>query len=283
MKYSEKLIGFKIFFLKSKLKVLLSLFTILLPIFSSFGDEPPVVYHLRAPRSGSHWFFYCCNTIFNKTIFADGDLSPYKSNAYHLRREGKIITAHNPFDLHLNKNSHENDLLILLIRNYRECLLREYQDPESVKNEITYQASFNDLSSDLEWVLSLRMNHYFHNLRVFDIWNPEKRLLVYYEDLLQYPQETLLLIADFFGENEKKSEIVAFVENIDEHMENSLNIYEGPAGGYKSYTRGRSFLYHTNRVGIEKSLEIDQLVKKYFPEFLEKYLSRYPLDVNENK
>jgi hypothetical protein len=138
--------------------------------------------------------------------------------------------------LHLEKNSHNKDLLILLLRNYRECLLREYEKLENVKNEILAQASFNHLSQNKTWVLNLRMNHYFHNLRVFDIWNPEKRLIIYYEDFLQNPQEILLQLAQFMGETGKEAEIQTFVDHIDEHIEKSLKIYETQ---YRSYTRGK--------------------------------------------
>jgi hypothetical protein len=244
--------------------------------YGTNGSEP-AIYHLRAPRSGSHWFFYCVNTLFGKGIYYDGSSSCYRDNSY-LRNEGKIVSAHNPYDLHLDKDSRNKDLLILLIRNYRECLIREYEDPELVKNEILYQASFNPLSHDNHWVLNLRMNHYFHNLRVYDIWNPEKRIMVYYEDLLQKPQETLQKLADFLGEKNKEVEISAFIDKIDVHMENSIKIYEGPNKGYISHTRGRSFLYHTNKIGLIKSRELDELVYKCFPDFFNKYLSTYSLD-----
>lgn len=249
-------------------------------VYATDGIEP-AIYHLRAPRSGSHWFFYCVNTLFGKSIHNEASSHPYRSDYYALKDGGKIVTAHNPYDLHLESDSHNKDFLILLIRNYRECLIRHYEDPQVVKNEILYQASFNALSHDTDWVLNLRMNHYFHNLRVYDIWNPAKRLIVYYEDLLQKPQETLQQLAEFLGETNKEHEIQAFIENIDAHMENSISIYEDPKEGYTSHTRGRSFLYHTHKIGLEKSRELDELVFEYFPDFLKKYLSRYPLDPEE--
>lgn len=238
---------------------------------SVFGNEPSNVYLLRAPRSGTHWFFYFSRVLFGINIRADA------------RCEGdRIITAHNPYDLHMKEDSYDKDFLILLVRNFRECLLRDYEDPENVKNEILYQASFNSSSYRKNWVLNFRKNHYFHNLRVYDMWNPEKRLIVYYEDLLQTPQEVLLKIAEFIGEANKKDEIQAFIDNLDEHMNESLKIYEGLNNrGYKSHTRGRSFLHHTNKIGIDKARKIDKLVLKCFPYLVDKYLSRYLLDPTE--
>jgi hypothetical protein len=246
-------------------------------VYGADVNEPAKIYLLRAPCSGSHWFFYCVNTLFQKAIHTEDRIEPYRADSY-CNNKGKIVTAHNPYDLHLDCNSHNQDLLILLIRNYRECLLRNYKDFESVKNEIIYQASFNHLSHEKEWVLSLRMNHYFHNLRAYEMWNPGKRLIVYYEDLLENPRESLLRIAAFIGETGKDREIQTFVDHIDSHMENSINIYEGPTKVYTSHTRGRSFLYHTQKIGLEKSLELDELVMRCFPDFVKKYLSRYPLD-----
>lgn len=239
------------------------------------NPEAPKIYLLRAPRSGSHWFFYCCNLLFKKSVYADSQVCPYKDDEYIYQGGGGLITAHNPYDLHLDENSHNEDLLILLVRNYRECLLRDYGHPEFVKDEILFQASFNHLSHNRDWVLKLRMNHFFHNFRVYELWNPEKRLVVYYEDLLQDPRKTLLQIANFIGETDKERDIQYFVENINEHIENSLNIYEK---GYNSHTRGRSFLHHTYRVGLEKSLELDQLVIDYFPGYIDRYLARYLLE-----
>jgi hypothetical protein len=255
------------------------LFGNLLAILTSFigiyGNEPAKIYVLRAPRSGSHWFFYCNNVLFKKNTYPDGE-GPM--SYYPYGDGGDIITAHNPYDLHLDIHSHEKDLLILLIRNYRECMLRNYKDPKVVKNQILYQALFNPLAQQKDWVLNLRMNHYFHNLRVYDMWNPEKRLIIYYEDLLQNPKETFLRLANFIGENQKEDTIQAFVDNIEDHMENSLGIYERV---YRSHTRGKSFLHHTYGIGIKKSLEIDRLVMRCFPYFTRKYLKRYLLDPNE--
>lgn len=141
-----------------------ALLTILAPYATIEGNETKI-YLLRAPRSGSHWFFYCANTLFKKSIHTESSKVPYREKSYYNNEGGRIITAHNPYDLHLDSNSHNDDLLILLIRNYRESLLRNYENPEVVKNEIIYQGSFNHFSEQIDWVLNFRMNHYFHNLR----------------------------------------------------------------------------------------------------------------------
>lgn len=235
----------------------------------------PKVYVLRAPRSGSHWFFYCNNVLFEKNIYTESSLMtefPYKKNGE------SIFTAHNPYDLYLTDNSYCKDYLILLIRNYRECMVRNYHCPDIVKNEILYQASFNPLSQEKNWVFNLRMNHYFHNLRIYDLWCSKKRLIIYYEDLIENPQETLLQVAKFIGENKKEDAIQEFINNLDTHINNSLAIYERT---HQSHTRGKSLLYHTHKIGMEKSREIDELVIKYFPDFTEKYLSRYLLKLSE--
>lgn len=246
---------------------------------SLYGKENPKIYLLRAPRSGSHWFFYCSHFLFHKNIHIEDATPLYHHHYYNSSNEEKIISAHNPYDLCLDRESPHRDLLILLVRNYRECLLRNYENAKNVKEEILYQASLNHLSDNREWVLHLRKNHFFHNLRVYDMWNREKRLIVYYEDLLQAPEKTLLEIAAFIGATNKEQEVKDFVDYLEEHMEKSLETYANM--GYKSQTRGQSFLYHTYRIGMEKSREIDQLVLRYFPHFTEKYLTRYLLDLKK--
>ncbi|MCB1111160.1 MAG: sulfotransferase domain-containing protein [Chlamydiales bacterium] len=242
-----------------------------LSITFAYGDSDDAASRiclLRAPRSGSHWFFYCCNTLFGKNICKETGTILDK---YPIKDGGNLFIAHNPYDLHLDEN---NDRLILLIRNYRECMLREFDTPESVKKEILCQAECNALADDRSWVLNLRKNHYFHNLRVYEHWHPEKRMIVYYEDLLLNPESVLRQVAEFIGEKEKEQTIQAFIDNLDEHIENSLGIYEQT---YHSHTRGKSLLYHTHRVGLEASYEIDQLVIEYFPDLVDKYLTRYLL------
>ena len=255
-------------------KKIILFFVIYLSVFTNvYGSENLTIYLLRAPCSGSHWFFYLTNTLFEKNILTDGKryLKEFPPKA-----GGNISAAHNPYDLHFRSKSYKNERLIVLVRNYRECMLRNYRLAENVKNEILYQASYNRLALHPDWVFNLRMNHYFHNLRVFELWNPEKRLMVYYEELLTNPRKVISQIAAFIGESSKQDEIDQFVENLEEHSQKSLAIYEGT---YISHSKGKSLLHHSEKIGRKESRKLDQLVRKHFPYFLRKYLSAYPIKV----
>jgi len=233
------------------------------------------IYLLRAPRSGSHWLFYCINAALDKNILhSDGT----RVTEYPLRNGGDITTAHNPYDLHLNVNSDETDLLIFMVRNYRECMLRHFSSPEAVYTEIRHQTTNNHLANNKEWVFNFHANQYFHNFRVYELWNPKNRMIVYYEDLIENPRLVLSQIAHFIEESNKQNAIDNFMQHFNDHFEKSLQIYEET---YTSHTRGKSLLYHTNKAGLDKCFHLDTLVKNAFPEFVEKYLSRYLLDRNQ--
>ncbi len=72
----------------------------------------------------------------------------------------------------------EEEILILLLRNYKE---------EIGKHSKGNFTNFFD--------------SYFENLQVYDNWNPEKRYLVLYEDIITKPVETFKKLLDFIGES----------------------------------------------------------------------------------
>lgn len=258
---------------EESVKSFLYLFILMVPLLPLHGSE---ILFLSTPRSGTHWCLYCLCTLLEKQVVVNrGPLEvDVFQDIFSHHSQGFIYAAHNPKDLWIKKNADQTDILITVVRNYRECLCRNFRTCSAILEEIRYQATFNWLDENKELALIQAYNHYFNNLRCFDQWNPQNRLLIIYEDLIQDPRTVLKQILTFFHMKDQEPRIDNFLRNIDFHIERCLQIYEKQGA---SESKGRDFLYHTKKLGRENSLFIDREVETLFPHLFHKYLKRYKL------
>lgn len=185
---------------------------------------------------------------------------------------GWIYSAHNPKDLWIKKNGEYQDILVLIVRNYRECLTRHHGSFEEALNEIRGQAAFNWLDFVKAVAFIQCHNHYFNNLRCYDFWDPAKRFLIYYEDLIQHPHVVLSDLARFFKVDENTEAFQNFIASLDDHIHRCLGMYEAK---WPSFTKGNDVLYHSKKMGPKNCELLDREVKLHFPYYFHKYLSRY--------
>src|SRR5205085_150736 len=118
------------------------------------------------------------------------------------------------------------------IRNYKESLLR-HLGADGVQAKAT---------------LSSPDNMYTGALRTYHHWPQDRRLLLYYEDLLRSPEQTLQRLADFFHTGHEL--IPAFLKDLEMHRQNGIAIYE-----HTSVTQGKDLHYHGNRIRPEQRKE----------------------------
>ena len=117
---------------------------------------------------------------------------------------------------------------------------------------------------------------YFKNLRLYDQWNPEKRLLIYYEDLIIKPQETYEKLVEFLGE--KPIYIDPFLESFEEHKQNAIKIYTKYQ--VQSVTQGNAVVYHSKELDDATRRAIDKKIAQLYPGIWNKYLKhRYSEEV----
>lgn len=237
------------------------------------------IYLLSTPRSGTHWCLYClCYLLDMKTMSNRGPLEVDLLQEFYSGDKPIIYHGHNPKDLWIKKDGDQQDILIVILRNYRECLIRDHGTTKKVLDELQYQAKFNWLDGDKAHALTNFANHYINNLRCYDLWNPATRLLIYYEDLILDPRATLENALDFFHIENKEYLLNKFMDEIDTHKKICLNEYDKRGG---SRSKGKDLLYHTKYIGQRNAILIDNTVKSLFPYYFEKYLKRYKLDINQ--
>lgn len=217
---------------------------------------------LSFPRSGNTWLRYCIEYTTQRPSF----------NRFNLKHDVNFPlgwSANFPIDIikspiekvHLAKElqrtqaNDQTDALILIVRNPKEALIRV------AGKTVLMQAI-------MEATCPKNLEIYFEALTIFDSWRSPKKMLVYYEDLLQNPQAVLESILAFL--NETTECLPEFLANYQVHKKKCLSIYKVSASG------GDDLLYHSKSLSGEERKNIDYWVQKKVPALWDKYLgARY--------
>ena len=146
-----------------------------------------------------------------------------------------------------------NDKLILIVRNPKEALSRHGGREITLPMLLGQQAKGND-----------DPRIYFDNIALFDEWAPENRLLIYYEDLLSRPIQTLVRAIMFLGE--PLDYIDDFMNHYDFHKKKAIDLYR------ESQSHGDDLLFHSKLIDAEYRKQIDQWIKELHPAIWKTYL-----------
>ncbi len=246
---------------------------------SNLAAHEPEILVLAFPRSGTHWALYCLGHLLNREVlfnrgFCEEDFLR-GIGRYHADGDvnGFIYGAHNPNALWIKKNGEFNDILIVVVRNYRECMLRQFKSMENILYHLECEARYNwlDQSNFKCRAFLNHKEHYINALRCYEYWNPSKRYLIFYEDLIKDPAPILLDIMQMVGVM-PDGDTWHFFEYLEDHKRNCLTLYEGNGG---SQSKGQDLLYHSRRAGLRGCQQIDGCIEGLFPHYFNKYLSRY--------
>ena len=161
---------------------------------------------------------------------------------------------------------HKYSKVLLVLRNYKECLVRHH-GIDKIRGDYKTIA---DYLSDQH--ISQPPNWYFKNIAEFDKFNGDK-LIVYYEDLLSHPPEILSRIGNFLEIEESKTQ--DFINNTDYHKARSLKAYT--SGGHKSMTQGKasSLIFHSQNLLATEKTAFDAFFKSTDKYLFDKYLCRF--------
>jgi hypothetical protein len=208
---------------------------------------------LGYPRSGNHWLKYIINYFYSLNIDHD--------HAHQKRFWDKY-----------EKN--EEDLLFLIIRDYRECIIKhrkisfENLTYDKLEDQLQNQSPMDKGKDD--------DTDYIAILRLFDNYLGSK-FLVYYEDLIMEPQKEIEKLISFMKENgfETTSTLEDFMADFEKHKSTCIGHYE--THHYKSATQGEKdkLSFHRNSVPKEFLDKMDTHIKHEHPHFYSKYLRRY--------
>lgn len=214
---------------------------------------------LSFPRSGNTWLRYCIEYTTQRPSFNRFNLKHNVNFPLGWSADFPIDITKSPIEkVHILKElqrtqaNDKTDALILIVRNPKEALIRV------AGKMVLMQAVMEDTCPK-------NLEIYFDALTIFDSWRSQKKLLVYYEDLLQNSQAVLESIVAFL--NETTERLPEFLANYQVHKKKCLLIYKVSASG------GDDLLYHSKSLSQEERKNIDHWVQKKVPALWEKYLA----------
>jgi len=234
-----------------------------------YDSQEPKTYLLSFPQSGNTWLRYCLEFLTKRPTlwkYKKGEeiktLNCPLSYTFDLNvRMSKpcIWKVHDrQWMIDMDTFDPQEETLIFIIRNYKECFGRRF----------FHLPSGSSLNSSFLTIMS----SYFDNLKLYDEWNPNKRLLIFYEDLMLNPHETLKTVLRFLGE--ETTHLDTFIDTYDFHKKQSVSTYSAQAN--KSITRGNDIHYFSKQLNKNILLGIDHIVQKSYPYLWNTYLkNRY--------
>lgn len=217
------------------------------------------------PGSANTWIRYCLEYLTQRPSFARfGPTS--KKNPVDLplglfanfpidMNKPPLEKVHSPENIRDAKGKKEEDLLIFVLRNPKEVFVRNRPAKEIV-----------DLIN--KGIFSSHIDLYFRDLALFHVWPEDKKILIYYEDLIAFPEKNLKNILEFL--NEPLGETFAeFMSNYDQHKKKALSIKETLS---HNYTNGEEVFFHSKKLSKADRHKIDTYIARIYPILWETYL-----------
>jgi len=204
------------------------------------------IYCVGYPKSGNTWINYICLTL----LCVEFD-NIHTQNDW----PGIYLKSHAVKE---NENFDTENLLITPVRDYKECV-------------ISYRAGF-DISKLYNAIGKFKPGtmNYIRPLQIYDSWPRERRLIIYYENLIKKPGNVIANIAKFIGAYDQA---ISFINNYEYHKNRCMADYNGDCKETKS--NGYFVHFHQKILSDRQRAEWDQAVKNQHAELFEKYLTRY--------
>jgi len=208
---------------------------------------------LSFPRSANTWIRYCLEHI-TKTQTCDCQdlpgtpnriVNPFNANLNY-KLKPYIYKEH--FAVNCDRFDEQNDKLILILRNYKECLIRHYGVPRLLKN----------LDHDLK--------QYTDNILFFDKWKGEK-IIIYYEDIINNFEHIIKKIAMFL--NLDPASVNEFIKDYDFHKSNGIKSYK--ICGHESVTKGKVTNFHSKKAPLQLLKRINKILNENNIKYIQRY------------
>jgi len=209
------------------------------------------------PRSGSTWLRYIIEYFTNKATMGGYNVPLAVEQSILKINTPSILTRKHEWDN--NWNPH-NTRVLLLVRNYKECIIRNMQDIMPVGIEMLNN--------------SIVGNKYFNYILPIISFNDfdGKKQLMYYEDLIQNLESEIKKMLSFFEFEISQTAIEEFIHNVSYHKSKSIEIYNTD---YYSETGGATISHHANKLTRDQQILWDNVAHESAPVVYQKYLTRY--------
>jgi hypothetical protein len=168
----------------------------------------------------------------------------------------------------MQKIDQDKNKLILILRNYKECILRQLKS--SYVNNKNPQKELLKLVEKNEGLF----RSYMEKIEVFESWkNPETKYLVYYEDLIINPEKVITRLLEFVGDD--PSNLDEVIDNYDYFKQKSLESYNRGHKLVGTSSYGDKALHHSKKISKSLLQKIDNSANEQYPRLFNKYLLRY--------
>ncbi len=270
---------------------------LLITSFIVVSDVQAKIYVLGYPKSGNNLLCYSLANILRKPVLLGqgvlfepnplGDVSAWIGKYKEKIKTEELIDVinfeHHPAGLSLHKANQINDYLIVIVRNYRECFIRGMLqerengealfEPQEVLTKVELLRSLDSIPDCYD----TNAIDYINVLRCYDEWNPEKRILVYYEDLIEDFDLTMKNCLISMNVDIQCTSLDEFLMQKRERLAESRNNYR-----FGETVSENDINHHTKKwLSIDVIKQIDMEMKTNFPYFWDKYLSHYEFHEDE--
>lgn len=235
--------------------------------FFSPAEITNSTFFLGYPRSGNNWTMAILQILTHRPI---KDIQFQKRKVYSQvlspldlpidSSRPMLYRTHKVLPLLENADPSKNQLLFIL-RNFKECIVRECgYDPVQLENSILTESG--------------GFKQYIDDLIFFDSgWkNETTKHLIYYEELISEPRQTIEKLLAFF--DEKPSNLNDFFENFESWRQLVITKYSEVHTTMPS-SNGDKKVFHTKDFPPEALQKIDRYIETKYPELWNKYLSIY--------
>ena len=245
------------------------------------------------PRSGSSWFRYCVEFLTKRptvglgrrgnTVFSHPRDTGVDEKARPILHKNHLILADNGQGYYFSdyrakmekfsknrahRDNRSENKLILLLRNYKECIPRH----NSPTGKCDFDTFLQQTSGQRQ---SFPPPDYIGPLLCFEEWEGP-RLLIYYRDFIREPMRELANVLDFLGCDHLF--LPELARNFEVHRQKSLQYYNRfgqNAQAHISRTGGdkNKLDFHSRRMDQKERMRWDQSLKTRYPGIFAKYLA----------
>lgn len=212
-------------------------------------------YIVSYPRSGNTWLRYIIEYLSNQPTNGLID----KPNKYDKLQKPLLINGDNyiAYKLHsFDPKITNRDKVILIIRNYKECIIRHNKDKRGYDFELFQK--HNQGKKD-DYIGMIKQYHHFNG----------EKMHIYYEDLINdyHLEKICYQLCQFLDIPD--SEVNNLLDNLESIKKNSLCLYP------RSKTKGKGPIYHSNLLKKAEAISWDMYLHINYPKLFELYLRRY--------
>lgn len=217
---------------------------------------------LSYPRSGNTWARYCLEVLTKKPTsypesVGDNPIGERLEIGVDLSAEHVAYKSHNISDT-------DDIRLLVIVRDFKEAIPRHFLEIEGKPPPFMQYFKSQTNGKTAKGV------DYIKILQQYDDMVGPKRLL-YYEDLIRYPYDTIKSLVSFFDQV-VEAQFEAFWKSFDAHKKQGLNAYHAT-----SRTEGNvaKLKWHQSKLGHQDIQLMISHVKTNYPIIWDKYLKRY--------